>query len=119
MPHRRTTLQIFSNARELRHNLTPAERKLWGLLRTHGLNDTLFRIQHAIGSYIVDFVAPRKKLIIELDGGQHLDQQEYNADRTAFLESKGYRVLRFWNNDVTNNIEGVMITILEALETKQ
>ncbi len=119
MPHRRTTPKIFSNSYELRHNLTPFERKLWALLRKHGVASTHFRIQHAIGNYIVDFCAPRKKLIIELDGSPHLDQQEHDAERTAFLESKGYRVLRFWNSDITNNIEGVMIRILEALESSQ
>jgi very-short-patch-repair endonuclease len=103
----------------LRHDLTPAERKLWGLLLKHGVCDIHFRIQHAIGRYIVDFVAPQKKLIIELDGSQHLVEQEYDTERTAFLESKGYRVLRFWNNDIDNNIEGVMIIILEALASKQ
>lgn len=58
-------------------------------------------------------------MIIELDGGQHLDQQEYDAERTAFLESKGYRVLRFWNSDVSDNLEGVIDTILGAVEIKQ
>lgn len=59
--------------------------------------------------------APRQKLIIEVDGSQHIDQQEYDAERSAFLESKGYRVLRFWNGDVMNNIEGVMAEILRVV----
>jgi len=59
--------------------------------------------------------APRQKLIIEVDGSQHLDQEEYDSERTAFLESRGYRVLRFWNRDVMNNIEAVLGVILEAL----
>ena len=119
MPHRRTSPQVFLKSRELRQDLTPAERKLWGLLRRHGVGDTHFRIQHAIGRYIVDFAAPQQKLVIELDGRQHLDEEEYDAERSAFLESKGYRVLRFWNSEVENNIERVMIAILEALESKQ
>jgi very-short-patch-repair endonuclease len=65
---------------------------------------------------VVDFCAPRQKLIIELDGSQHLDQKEYDAERTAFLESKGYRVLRFWNNAVMNDIDSVMNVIWEALQ---
>jgi len=70
-----------------------------------------FRRQHAIGDYIVDFCSPRRKLIIELDGSQHLDQAEYDLERTQYLETKGYRVLRFWNNDVMNDIEIVLNTI--------
>ena len=74
-----------------------------------------FRPQHAIGNYIVDFCAPRRKLIVELDGSQHLEQEEYDMERTAFLESKGYRVLRFWNNDVMNNIDSVLNVIWDTL----
>lgn len=74
-----------------------------------------FRRQHVIGNYVVDFCAPRQKLIIELDGSQHLDQQEYDAERTMLLESRGYRVLRFWNNDVMNDIEGVVGVIHQVL----
>lgn len=77
--------------------------------------DIHFRSQHAIGNYIVDFCAPRRKLIIELDGSQHLEQQEYDAERTAFLKSKGYKVLRFWNNDVMNNMDAVLNVIWDAL----
>jgi len=65
---------------------------------------------------IVDFCAPRKKLIIELDGSQHLEQEEYDKERSAFLESKGYRILRFWNNEVINNLEAVILAISHALE---
>ena len=75
-----------------------------------------FRRQHAIGTYITDFCAPRKKLIIELDGSQHLEQDEYDEVRTKYLESQGYKVIRFWNNDVMNNIEGVISSIVNKLE---
>lgn len=119
MNHRRTTPNVFTNSRELRHNQTPAEAKLWRFLRAHQTNGVHFRRQHAIGSYIVDFCAPREKLVIELDGSQHLEQQEYDNERSEFLQSKGYRVLRFWNNDVMNDLEGVMRVILEALETEK
>jgi len=74
-----------------------------------------FRPQHAIGDYIVDFCAPRRKLIVELDGSQHMEQSEYDEERTAFLKSKGYRVLRFWNNDVMNNIDSVLNVIWDTL----
>lgn len=115
MPPRRTTPQGYQKARELRKALTPAERKLWAYLRGDKLGVN-FRRQHAIGPYIADFCAPRKKLIIEVDGGQHLEQAEYDAERTKFLESQGYRVIRFWNNDVMKDIDSVMRAILNALE---
>lgn len=114
--HRRTTPKVFANAQELRRNLTPAEVKLRAHLRAHRMADVHFRTQHAIGNYIVDFCAPRRKLIIELDGSQHLEQEEYDAERTEFLKSKGYKVLRFWNNDVMNNIESVLGVIWDALK---
>ena len=119
MTHRRTSPQVYSNARELRHNLTEAEAKLWQVLRMHQPELAHFRRQHAIGPYIVDFCAPRQKLIVEVDGGQHLEQKEYDAERTAFLESKGYRVVRFWNDEVIMNREGVVVAILEALGALQ
>jgi very-short-patch-repair endonuclease len=75
-----------------------------------------FRRQHAIGNYIADFCAPRKRLIIEVDGSQHLDREEYDTERTAFLESKGYRVLRFWNDEILNDIEAVLQVIYDALK---
>ncbi len=113
--HKRTTPKIFGHAKELHRNPTPAEVKLWARLRAHRMEDVHFRNQHAIGNYIVDFCAPRRKLIVELDGSQHLEQQEYDSERTAFLESKGYRVLRFWNNDVMNDIDAVLNVIWDTL----
>jgi very-short-patch-repair endonuclease len=113
--HRRTSPQIFSNSSQLRHNQTQAEAKLWQALRSHRLCDVHFRRQHAIGPYVVDFCTPRHKLIIEVDGGQHLDQQEYDIECTAFLESSGYKVLRFWNDEVIKNRDGVLRVILEAI----
>ena len=103
-------------AGELRQEPSPAEVKLWSHLRTLREAGIHFRRQHAIGPYIVDFCAPRRKLIIEVDGSQHLDQEEYDAVRTAFLESQGYRVLRFWNSDVMNRTKDVMALVLEELE---
>lgn len=105
-------------AAELRREPTEAETRLWANLRAHRLAGIDFRLQHAIGPFIVDFCAPRAKIIIELDGSQHLDQQEYDAARTRFLENRGYKVLRFWNSEVMNQIEGVIGSILDALQEK-
>jgi very-short-patch-repair endonuclease len=113
--HKRTTPKIFGRAKQLHRNMTPAEAKLWSHLRAHRMKDVHFRNQHAIGNYVVDFCATRRKLIIELDGSQHLEQEDYDAERTAFFEVKGYRVLRFWNNEVMNDIESVLSAIDFAL----
>ena len=103
------------HAVKLRKELTPAERKLWALLRNDQMG-VKFRRQHAIGNFIPDFVCIQKKLIVELDGSQHLEQEEYDFERTSFLESKGYRILRFWNNQIMNDIEAVLRAIAYALE---
>ncbi len=105
-------------AGELRHEPTPAEKKLWAYLRIMREDGPRFRRQHAIGQFITDFCEPRKKLAIELDGSQHLKQEEYDEERTKYLESQGYKVIRFWNNDVMNNIEGVILAIQHALEER-
>lgn len=119
MPARRATPKGYENARKLRKELTPAERKLWAYLRGDKLEGINFRRQHAIGNYIVDFCSPKAKLIIELDGSQHLEQQEYDKERTQFLESQGYKVIRFWNNQVMNEMDGVILAIIHALEENQ
>jgi very-short-patch-repair endonuclease len=119
MPPKQATPKMQQRAAELRHNPTEAETKLWRFLRAHQTDDVHFRRQHAIGNYIVDFCSPRKKLVIELDGSQHLEQQTYDQQRTEFLQSKGYSVLRFWNNDVIKDLEGVMRVILETLEAEK
>lgn len=102
---------------ELRKEPTLAERKLWSMIRNDQLGVN-FRRQHAIGHYIPDFVCIRNKLIIELDGSQHLEQKQYDEERTKYLNSLGYRVIRFWNSDVMNNIDGVMLAIIHAIEEK-
>ena len=104
-------------SRDLRNNPTPAERKLWQHIANHQLNNVRFNRQVVIRPYICDFVARSHKLVIELDGGQHSDAIDYDRKRTAFLRARGYRVLRFWNNDVMGNIEGVVRLIEEALAT--
>ena len=103
-------------ARDLRQQMTDAERRLWYLLRRKQLEGFRFRRQAPIGKYIADFVCFAECLIIEVDGGQHSDQQAYDEARTEWLESEGFRVLRFWNNDVLANQEGVLETILDALK---
>jgi len=115
MPPKKSAPITFQLAHDLRHNSTQAEALLWAYLRSHRLKDIHFRRQHAIGKYIVDFCAPRQKLIIELDGSQHLEREKQDAERTSFLASKGYRVLRFWNSDVTNNLTKVMVEIELAI----
>jgi very-short-patch-repair endonuclease len=94
--------------------MTDAERKLWHYLRQRQLDGFHFRKQGPIGPYIADFACLRAKLILEVDGGQH-DDSAHDAARDASLATRGYRVLRFWNNDVLQNIDGIYMTITEAL----
>jgi very-short-patch-repair endonuclease len=115
MPPKTTTPKMMHRAGELRHDQTEAEARLWSRLRAHLMGDIHFRRQHAIGKYIVDFCAVRRKLVIEVDGSQHLEQEEYDAERTRFLESQGYLVLRFWNGEVMNNTDAVMGVIWDAI----
>ncbi|MHA6205397.1 endonuclease domain-containing protein [Dyella soli] len=103
------------SARSLRAGQTDAEQWLWHHLRSRRLLGWKFRRQHEIGRYIADFVCPDAGLIVELDGGQHGEQMIYDERRTLELEAMGYRVLRFWNNDVLKNVEDVLEVILEAL----
>jgi very-short-patch-repair endonuclease len=118
MPRKqRSDPKIKHQAIKLRKECTPAERKLWSRIRNDQLGVT-FRRQHAIGHYITDFCAPGKKLIIELDGSQHLEQKEYDEQRTRYLESQGYDVIRFWNNQVMDDVEGVILAINDALEER-
>jgi very-short-patch-repair endonuclease len=111
----RSSTQIKSRAAELRAAATKAEAALWEHLRGRRLEGVKFRRQHPIGPYIVDLCSPAQKLIIELDGGQHRGQQAADAERTAKLESLGYRVLRFWNDDVLQETDRVLRVIREAV----
>ena len=108
----------ISQARDLRQKETESEQILWSWLRNNQLNGAKFRRQQPLGNYVVDFVCFDKKLIIEIDGGQHNDDQfiEKDKERTRFLHSEGFRVIRFWNNDVLTNIDGVIIHIRRTLE---
>jgi very-short-patch-repair endonuclease len=110
--------RLRSNARALRQNSTDAERILWSELRDHRLNGASFRRQVPIENYIADFMCHAARLVIELDGGQHFsdDQERADAARSAVIEVKGFRVLRFSNHDVMTNRAGVLETIAAALE---
>jgi len=97
----------------LRKNSTRAEQKLWRYLRSRSLGGFKFVRQEPIGQYVVDFVCREQRLVIEVDGGQHAESKR-DAVRDQWLVEQGYRVLRFWNNDVLGNIEGVWDTIFAA-----
>ncbi len=117
MPPRRSTPKMLHRAGELRKEPTLAEAKLWAHLHVLREDGIRFRRQYAIGRYIADFCAPRLKIVVEVDGSQHLDQRAYDARRTRYLEAKGYRVLRFWNRQVMNQVEDVLGVILEEIDT--
>ncbi len=114
--HKRTTPKIFGRAKQLHRNMSPAEAELWKHLRAHRMGNVHFRNQRAIPiSWTFPKGALRRKLVIELDGSQHLEQEQYDEERTKLLEARGYRVLRFWNHDVMNNIEEVLKEIWSVL----
>jgi very-short-patch-repair endonuclease len=102
-------------ARSLRRRETESEKKLWGRLRSNQLAGMKFRRQLPVGPYIVDFCSLEAMLIIELDGSQHVDKQKEDDKRTKFLETQGFRVIRFWHNEVLTNIEAVLETIVQHL----
>jgi very-short-patch-repair endonuclease len=105
--------RLIQFARLLRKNSTIAERKLWYRLRSRNFLNLKFRRQEPVGEFIVDFICYEKKLIIELDGGQHNENEANDIKRTKKLEMEGYKVLRFWNTDVINSINGVLTVIKE------
>src|SRR2546428_911350 len=102
-------------SRVLRKKATEAEQALWSHLRMKQMGGNRFRRQQPIGPYIVDFVCLEKRLVIELDGGQHAERPVYDAERTAWLESQGFRVMRFWNNQVLKEIDIVKEAIWKEL----
>ena len=106
----KTTLQTIRNARQLRKDMTDAELMLWSKIRGNQLG-VKFRKQVPVGRYIIDFYSYDCHLAIELDGSQHVNNHEYDAIRTEYLESLNIKVLRFWNNEVLTNIEGVLAVI--------
>lgn len=105
---------LLDLAKQNRKKHTDAERKLWSILRSHRLQGWKFKRQEQLGDFIVDFVCFRARLIIEADGSQHAENVE-DEQRTAWLEGEGFRVIRFWNNDILLNPDGVATAILAAL----
>ena len=112
-------MKALTNAKRLRKQSTPMEIKLWQILRSRRFEDLKFRRQCSIGNYIVDFICIEKKLIIEIDGGQHNDpeQRAYDEKRTAYLNQLGYKVLRFWNNEITLQFDAVMEQLFEYVKS--
>ena len=107
-------------ARDLRKNMTSQERKLWNIIKNKQFYGYRFRRQFPIEKYIVDFVCREKRVIIELDGGQHNqpDDVQYDNERTVFLTSEGYQIVRFWNNDIDKNLQGVYKKLQEIFEVE-
>ncbi|KTE20284.1 hypothetical protein ATE67_11990 [Sphingopyxis sp. H050] len=104
-----------ARSRELRLNATAAERALWAQLSARKISGVRFNRQFPIGPFICDFVSRTAKLVIEVDGGQHSVDVAKDEARTAYLQARGYRVIRFWNNDVLERIEGVVMEIERVL----
>lgn len=107
---------LRTRARQLRSNATDAERRLWRHLRARQLGGARFRRQHPVAGFVLDFACPELKLGVELDGGQHLEQRGYDAQRSERLAESGYRVLRFWNDDVLLRTEAVLEQVLITIE---
>lgn len=105
----------LANAKYLRKNQTDAERKIWRNIRNRQLGDFKFKRQYPMGPYILDFVCIDRKLVVEIDGGQHMERREKDRKRTQYLESRGYRVIRFWNDQALKETPAVLESILECL----
>lgn len=105
-------------ARELRKSMSDAESKLWSALRQRQIDGLRFRSQHPLGPYIVDFVCLERRLVVEVDGGQHGEPNQiaHDAQRTRWLESEGYRVVRAWTTEVFDNLDGVVEAIWAELQ---
>lgn len=110
---------LTNTASMLRKNQTDAERMLWHRLRNRQLLGVKFRRQMPIKGYVADFASVEIKLIIELDGSQHLDSKDVDEFRTGFLQREGYKVIRFWNDDVLLRIDGVLEAIFQAISRRQ
>jgi very-short-patch-repair endonuclease len=114
-PKVRAVTLTHHRARRLRRDQTDAEKKLWGRLRAKGLDQFRFRRQFAIGNFIADFACPEAGLVIELDGGHHVDQATKDDWRTKIIAQHGFRVIRFWDSGVLTGIDDVIKKIVEAL----
>lgn len=112
---RKAEKQMIERARSLRRTMTLPEQILWNCLRNSTLGNFKFRRQHPIGPYVVDFCCTKQKLVLELDGDSHDYSEKYDAKRTEFLESQGFCVIRFSNEDVMDHTEGVLVMIKRKL----
>jgi very-short-patch-repair endonuclease len=115
LPHRKVPPHLRQHARRMRSAMTEAELKLWNELRAHRLMGLAFRRQMPVGGYIADFACPEHKLIVEVDGSQHAENETYDLARTAYLEGQGWQVVRFWNDDVLHDIDNVCMHILRLI----
>ena len=108
-------------ARNLRKNSTIQERRLWNLLKNRQFHNLKFKRQQPIGDYIVDFICKDAKIIIEIDGGQHNEPEniEYDKSRTEYLNTLGYKIIRFWNNEIYENIEGAILRLKKEINPHQ
>jgi very-short-patch-repair endonuclease len=106
---------MLTRARQLRREMTPQEKLLWAHLRDRRLNGMKFRKQMWLDGYIADFACPEEKLVVEADGSQHSDNAEYDSKRSAAFARLGWTTLRFWNNEIDENLEGVLTVIANAL----
>ncbi|WP_339764917.1 DUF559 domain-containing protein [uncultured Hoeflea sp.] len=115
MPHSKVPPHLRRNARRMRSAMTEAELKLWNELRAHRLMGLGFRRQMPIGGFIVYFACPQHKLVVEVDGSQHAENQTYDQARATYLVKHGWHVVRFWNDDVLNDIDNVCAHILRLV----
>jgi very-short-patch-repair endonuclease len=113
---RKVTANGVEKARVLRRTQTEAERRMWNLLRNRGVEGLKFVRQHPIDPFVVDFLCRELMLVVEVDGSQHVDDAQYDGRRTAFLNERGYSVLRFWNGEAIRHADGIcrMLTALKA-----
>jgi len=110
---------VLHFARRFRTNQTDAERRLWSRLRRRQLAGFKFRREHPVGIYVCDFICVEARVVVELDGSQHLDQARHDRHRDAALRAGGFRTLRFWNDDVLFRTDNVVETIYEALHRQE
>ncbi len=115
VPLTRLSVTTKQNSRRLRRAMTDAERRLWEHLRKRQVEGGKFRRQHPMGRYVLDFVCLEARLVIEVDGGQHGERAKEDSLRTEWLEARGFRVVRFWNHEVLNDLEEVKGVIWRAL----
>lgn len=108
---------IVKQARRLRQNQTNVEKTLWGFLRDRRFLGFKFRRQHPIGKYVVDFCCLKQKVVIELDGGQHAQRRAYDSARTNDIEKEGFRIVRFWNNQIMENPQGALENLAFLLKS--